>query len=174
MYSWMHRDVEMRDGGTSGKGIFAIRHIPKGSLLVAFGGYVMTLQQEQGLPDEIGDHAHQIEDNLVIGVSRVEDKQSVDQINHSCEPNAGFKGQIFLESMRDISPDEEITFDYAMTLAEGGAMEPYKMTCLCGRKTCRGVITDSDWRILELQQRYEGYFQYYIQKKIDALKTQPI
>ncbi|HTQ89004.1 MAG TPA: SET domain-containing protein [Streptosporangiaceae bacterium] len=32
-------------------------------------------------------------------------------INHSCEPNVGFAGNIVLVAMRDISPGEELTTD---------------------------------------------------------------
>ena len=35
-------------------------------------------------------------------------------INHSCEPNVGFAGDIVLVAMRDISPGEELTTDYAL------------------------------------------------------------
>jgi SET domain len=35
-------------------------------------------------------------------------------INHSCEPNVGFAGNTVLVAMRDISPGEELTTDYAL------------------------------------------------------------
>jgi len=35
-------------------------------------------------------------------------------INHSCEPNVGFAGNTVLVAMRDISPGEELTSDYAL------------------------------------------------------------
>jgi SET domain-containing protein len=32
-------------------------------------------------------------------------------INHSCEPNVGFAGNVVLVAMRDISPGKELTTD---------------------------------------------------------------
>jgi hypothetical protein len=35
-------------------------------------------------------------------------------INHSCDPNVGFAGDIVLVAMRDIRQGEELTADYAL------------------------------------------------------------
>ncbi len=170
MHSWMSPKIELRSGGISGSGIFAKEAILKDERLVVFGGKVMTISEEQELPDAIADYAHQIDVDLVIGIYREEDIQPVDHLNHSCEPNAGFKGQIMLVAMREISPGEEITFDYAMTLSEAEG-DDYEegIPCLCERSGCRKLIRDSDWRIPELQQRYAGYFQLYLSDKIARL-----
>lgn len=161
--------LEVRDIPTSGKGVFAVRAIKEGERLAMFGGYVMTLEEEMQLPDTIKDYAHQIDDNFVIGVKKIEDIQPTDYLNHSCNPNAGFKGQIALVAMRDIQIGEEVVFDYAMVLAESDHAMPYTMSCVCGSPRCRKNITDSDWRNPVLQERYRGYFQPYIQEKIDRL-----
>ena len=42
----------------------------------------------------------------------------------------------------------------------------YSFKCICGAHNCRKTITGDDWRILELQKRYAGYFSDYLQKKI--------
>jgi len=170
MHSWMSPKIELRSGGISGSGIFAREPISKNERLVVFGGRVMTLAQEQSLPESIADYAHQIDVDLVIGINSEKDIQPVDHLNHSCEPNAGFRGQIMLVAMRDILVDEEITFDYAMTLSEAEG-DDYEegIPCLCERASCRKLITDSDWRIPELQARYAGYFQLYLAEKIANL-----
>ena len=48
-------------------------------------------------------------------------------INHSREPNVGFAGDTVLVAMRDISPGEELTTDYAL-------IDDYDvmMQCRCG------------------------------------------
>lgn len=91
-----------------------------------------------------------------------------DYFNHSCTPNAGIKGQIVLVAMRDIRADEEVCFDYAMCLYPTPGAPRYEMRCNCGAKNCRGVITDDDWQIPELQKRYDGYFSWFIQEKINC------
>lgn len=89
-------------------------------------------------------------------------------VNHSCDPNAGFNGQIFMVAMRDIKKDEEIVYDYAMLMHANKRSNSYfKMKCKCGSKMCRGFITENDWKISELQKRYDGYFQWYLQEKIN-------
>lgn len=82
-------------------------------------------------------------------------------LNHCCEPNLGLQGQVVFVAMRDIAVGEELTIDYAMT-----DDEPYEMECQCGREACRKLITGADWRKLELQQKYHGYFSWFIQRRI--------
>ncbi|MEY8013773.1 SET domain-containing protein-lysine N-methyltransferase [Mycobacterium servetii] len=35
-------------------------------------------------------------------------------INHSCEPNVGFAGNIVLVAMREVTAGEQLTTDYAL------------------------------------------------------------
>ena len=56
-------------------------------------------------------------------------------INHSCEPNVGFAGNTVLVAMRDISPGEELTTDYALFDDYDGMMQ-----CRCGTPSCRATI----------------------------------
>ncbi|MBU0722419.1 SET domain-containing protein [Patescibacteria group bacterium] len=166
MYSWINPDLKVKDTNCSGKGVYSLKTIKKGALLAIFGGYVMTLKEETKLPAVIGDLAHQIHENFVIGIKDSKRIQSVDMFNHSCEPNAGFNGQIFLVAMNNIKKDEQITFDYAMVLHKSAGIKTYKMKCLCGLKNCRKIITEDDWKNPILQKKYKGYFQYYLEQKI--------
>lgn len=86
--------------------------------------------------------------------------------NHSCDPNSGFKGQMFLVAMRNIKKGEQVTFDYAMVLSKAKNVSFYKIKCFCGSKNCRGYVTEDDWKKPELQKKYDGYFQWYLQDKI--------
>ncbi len=164
----MNPNLEVRNTKKYGKGVFSKKDIQKESLLAVFGGYIMTLKEEAQLDNSIKDSAHQIYDNLVIGIKNKQEIQSVDFFNHSCEPNAGFKGQIFLIAMKNIKRGEEVTFDYAMVL---GGDEPYELDCLCKKNTCRGKVTNIDWKKRDLQRKYRGYFQWYIQNKILGKRT---
>lgn len=167
IFSWINPKLEIRETGKYGKGVFVKENIKKDERLAIFGGYVMTLDEEEKLPKEISDLAHQIDDNFVIGVKEEKEIQDVDNFNHSCNPNAGFKGQIFLVAMKNINAEEEITFDYAMVL---GGDEPYSLECLCGKENCRKAITNNDWKLPELQKKYKGYFQWYLEEKITKLQ----
>jgi uncharacterized protein len=165
-HSWLSPKLEVRQIQNFGKGVFAKNNVNKNELLAIFGGYIMTLDEEQQLPVGMRDYAHQIAPNFVIGINKQEDIQSVDFFNHSCDPNAGFQGQIFLVAMRNIQIGEQITFDYAIVLS----VESYDIKCLCGSKNCRKHITGNDWKISSLQKKYRGYFQPYLEDKIEKLK----
>src|SRR5919106_366203 len=60
--------------------------------------------------------------------------------NHSCEPNTGVRGQIVFAAMRAIAAGEELTHDWATT-----DDDDYELTCRCGARSCRGIITGQDW-----------------------------
>ena len=106
-----------------------------------------------------------IADDFVLAPFTAEEVENVMMfLNHSCEPNIGILGQILFVAMRDIQAEEELTIDYAMF---GADKEP--MPCNCQSPACRGIITDSDWQLADLQEKYEGYFSAYIQAKIHHL-----
>lgn len=152
-----------------GNGIFARKEVKKGEMCAIFGGHVVSLRDEMKLPSEYNDTGIQISNEFVI--STMLDKELADNFNHSCEPNAGIKGQIFLQAMRNIKKGEQVTFDYATCLFNNPKVGFfYKTRCFCGSKICRGYITGNDWKKPELQKKYAGYFQWYLQEKINNIK----
>jgi hypothetical protein len=78
-------------------------------------------------------------------------------IDHSCEPNVGFAGNAVLVAMRDISPGEERTTDYALFDDYDGMMQ-----CRCGTPSCRATIGGQDWQRPDLQRKYGNYFSSYL------------
>lgn len=171
-FYWLNPKLEVRKTDKYGWGTFATQDIEKHERLLVLSGYVMLLSEEEALPAEVGDNGIQVTEDLSICASKKDELGGINFFNHSCEPNAGIKGQIFLVAMRNIKKGEEVVFDYAMTLSESEHAEPYHMECLCGSKQCRKIITDSDWRRKDLQDKYQGYFQYYLEEKISKQKTQ--
>ncbi|MDR2987547.1 MAG: SET domain-containing protein-lysine N-methyltransferase, partial [Nocardiopsaceae bacterium] len=81
-------------------------------------------------------------------------------INHSCEPNVGFAGNVVLVAMRDVAPGQELTTDYALFDDCDAEIE-----CRCGAAACRGLITGRDWKRPDLQRRYGGYFSAYLRER---------
>lgn len=152
-------------GGVAYKCVFAKGRINAGERLAIFGGKLIRAVEEDG------DYGIQIDETFVINAldKETQDMEDAFFFNHSCGPNAGLKGQIFLVAMRDIEEDEEVTFDYAMCLHRVEGLPPYRLECLCGADNCRKIITDDDWQIPELQKKYDGYFSWYLQDKIDKL-----
>lgn len=166
-FSWVSPLIASEEIKGYGRGMFALDGISKGSIVAIFGGYVMTAKDELSLPEHMRDYALQIHDDFVLGIKKEDEIEEACYFNHSCDANAGIKGQIMLVAMRDIAKGEQVCFDYAMVLAKSEGVETYSFDCQCGAKTCRHKVTDDDWKEKDLQERYEGFFQWYIQEKID-------
>jgi hypothetical protein len=158
--------VEKRTSAIHGRGLFAKAAIPEGEIAVVKGGYVLTKAQRDAIGKELGPSEIQICEDLFIGPSTAAEREGgMMHLNHCCEPNLGMQGQIVYVALRDIAPDEELTFDYAMM-----DDEPYELHCRCGAHSCRRTITGFDWKKPEIQKKYDGYFSWYIQRRIDAAK----
>ncbi|WP_321504188.1 SET domain-containing protein [uncultured Methanoregula sp.] len=167
--SWLNPLLEKKCSGTEGCGIFAKADIRKGERLAIFGGKIMLIDEMYEIPAAMQRFTMQIEERFVLGPASAV-PEDTDFFNHSCDPNCGFSGQVFLVAMRDINAGEEITFDYGMTVSESvGSDMVFKMDCRCGSPRCRKTITEDDWKIPELQNRYKGYFSQYIQEKIERM-----
>jgi hypothetical protein len=161
-HSWLHPGLEKRCSATQGCGVFARQDIGRGERLAVFGGKIMQIDDMLDLPVEMQVYTMQIEERFVLDPA-TDEPEDTDFFNHSCDPNCGFKGQIFLVAMRDIRAGEEVTFDYCMTVSESvGSTMVFRMECRCGSPLCRKVITEDDWKLPELQERYRGYFSQYI------------
>lgn len=165
--SYSSPKVGTRKSAISDRGLFAKESIQKGELIISLvgarGKFINSAEADR-LYDAGDDHVIQVEDNLFFNTTSEGEIEKEDHINRSCDPNCGIMGKLEIVAMRNIQPDEEITFDY--TTSESS---DYKMECRCGSKNCRKIITGDDWKILELQKRYKGYFSDYLQKKIENL-----
>jgi uncharacterized protein len=164
--TWFSPKVEKGGSPIEGRGLFAKAEIKKGEIVVVKGGYVLTRNQRDAIGKELGPSEIQITEDLFIGPATAGEREGgMMHLNHSCEPNLGLQGQIVYVALRDIAIDEELTFDYAMN-----DDEPYEMTCRCGTKSCRGTITGADWKKPEIQRKYDGYFSWFIQRRIDTAR----
>jgi SET domain-containing protein len=150
--------------GIAGRGLVATKPIARGDVVAVKGGHILTTAELDALPEKLRNSDIQITDDLHLAAVTDEEYEPVMLfVNHSCEPNVGFAGNVVLVAMRDIAAGEELTTDYAMFDDYDGTM-----TCSCGTPSCRQVIDGRDWRRPELQRRYAGHFSWYLQRKIDA------
>lgn len=173
-FSWMNPNLEIKTTERCGKGVFAKEAIRKGSILFVMGGYILTIEDENNLKGVAADKPIEVSERFSIGPRTASDLPRMPQhyVNHSCNPNAGFQGQLFMVAIRKVRGGEEITYDYAMVMHPNKKSDTYfKIKCLCGSKECRGYISEDDWRIPELQRRYWGYFQWFLQEKINRIKV---
>lgn len=146
-----------------GFAVYAREAVAKDEMLVGWGGHVVTLDEVLALPPDERGHTIQVDDLLYLAPIGME--EPADYVNHSCNPNAGIRGQIILVAMRPIAAGEEITFDYAMS--DSSSFDEFE--CACGAPTCRGRVSGNDWQRPELWERYDGYFSAYLQRKIKSM-----
>jgi SET domain-containing protein len=144
-----------------GRGLIATAPIPADELVAVKGGHLVDTATLHSLPEHLQNSDVQIADGLhLVATADAEYEAVMLFINHSCEPNVGFGGNIVLVAMRDIGPGEELTTDYALFDDYDGAME-----CRCGTASCRGRIGGRDWQRPDLQRKYGNYFSWYLLRK---------
>jgi SET domain-containing protein len=122
-------NVYIKTSAQHGKGVFAARALRTGEPVVKFGGPLLRREQVN-----FDDYHLQIGTELYLGPSG----QADDYVNHSCNPNTGFGADLTLIALRDIAPDEEITWDYSTAIDEADFAG---FPCCCGAPVCRKVVT---------------------------------
>ena len=161
--------TEVKISAIEGRGLFAKTAFAAGEIVAVKGGYVLDGRAWRALEKELGPAEIQIAEDLFVAPVRQEEREgAMLYTNHSCDPNIAIQGQIVFVAMRDIAPGEELTHDWATT-DDGDDT----MTCRCGSPRCRGTITGKDWMRKDLQEKYRGWFCWFLQRKIDALVTRP-
>lgn len=165
--SFRSSKTEVRKSGIQGKGLFAVKPIKKDEIVAIKGGRIVSSEEFKKLPNELQRYCLQIEDDFfLIPASKDNIENSSTFINHSCEPNVGFDGQVTYVALRDIQEGEELAHDYAMS----NTTDIYNCECNCGSENCRGVVCRGDeWKSKELQDKYGKYFAWFILKKIKQI-----
>lgn len=167
MKTYRSPKIEVRYGTLAGRGVVAVADIARDEVVAIKVGHVVTHDEIDRVAETVGDMALQIEDEFYLSPrSRDEVHDMSVFINHSCDPNVGFRGQVVYVAMRDIKAGEELCHDYAMERSDD-----YSLDCRCGSPLCRGKVTGNDWKLPELQQRYGEYFSIYLRRKIEEGKT---
>ena len=152
-----------------GRGLVAVAPIAGDELVAIKGGHIVTTAALRSLPERLQNSEVQIAGGFhLAAVEDAEYEPVMLFINHSCEPNVGFAGNIVLVAMRDVAAGEELTTDYALF---DDADDP--MTCNCGTSSCRGTISGRDWQLPELQRRYGSYFSWYLLRRFADAGTPP-
>jgi SET domain-containing protein len=126
-----------------GRGVFATKQIAKGRRIIEYTGKRMSWAQASGDSDDphtflfgVGNRDKVI--NPEIGGNEAR------WINHSCDPNCEAieeKCRIFIYALRNISPGEELFYDYALEVDVARDAEVEKEhACCCGAPNCRGTL----------------------------------
>jgi len=110
----------------TGLGLFATKRIKRGAYIATYRGRRITTEESDRREARGAKYMFELNKRWVIDGSP---RWNVARyINHSCRPNAkpvGRKGGIVIVALRQIDPDEEITYGYGRDylksfLADGG------------------------------------------------------
>lgn len=97
----------------TGFGIFATRPIKKRLRIAEYKGPILT-QEEADRAERRGNrYLYEVSKNRTI--DGTPHGNIARYFNHSCNPNAEsivWRGRVFIKTLRDIKPDEEIVYDY--------------------------------------------------------------
>lgn len=136
-------DVEVREAGPKGLGVFALRRFRKGEFIFRRRhGRVVANARIPRLSLE--DERHLCE--LDYTKSAVLLPPGC-YLNHSCEPNAMRSG-VKVFAWRAIRAGEEITIDYRLN-----AFGNERWTCACGSPSCNGEVTGDFFSLAPARQR---------------------
>ncbi|MGD2171626.1 MAG: SET domain-containing protein [Gammaproteobacteria bacterium] len=162
MKTYRSPKIEVREDTLAGRGVVAIQDIARDEIVAIKAGHIVSRDEIEAVTAAAGDLALQIEDDFYIAPRRPEEADDMSvYMNHSCDPNVGFRGQVVYVAMRDIAAGEELCHDYAMERSDD-----YHLDCHCGSPLCRGKVSGEDWKLPELQARYGDYFSIYLRRKI--------
>ncbi len=141
------RRLQVRRSGVHGKGMYALRPLAKGELLIEYTGEVIAW------PEALRRHPHDPSDPNHTFYFTVDDDHVIDAkvggnaarwINHSCAPNCeadATDGRVFIKALRRIQPGEELFYDYGLVIDERYTPKLKKQyACRCGAKACRGTM----------------------------------
>jgi uncharacterized protein len=128
-----------------GKGVYAVKFFGVGACIGEIEGTVMEDREY------VSRYSFDLEDGR-----QLEPQAPFRYVNHSCEPNCGFRvmdmrtgeedktqKQLYVFARLEIFPGDELTFDYCWPA-------DYAIPCLCRAPNCRGwIVNPEDLALLE-------------------------
>ena len=139
-----------------GRGLVAVAPIAADEVVAIKGGHIVTTAALRSLPERLQNSEVQIAGGFhLAAVQDAEYEPVMLFIDHSCEPNVGFAGNIVVVAMRDISPGEELTTDYALFDDYDGMMD-----CQSRQRP-------------DLQRKYGTYFSSYLLRRLARQPDRP-
>ncbi|MBI2420663.1 MAG: SET domain-containing protein, partial [Candidatus Levybacteria bacterium] len=129
---------EIRNTKNKGRGLFAIKDIPKG---IVIGDYIgKIIHPLEAIIDEENFYLIYYHDHAVISPDL--EKPGVYLLNHSCIPNAFlyiYKGHTLAFALRQISKGEELTIPYLLS-PKDKFCDPCPHICRCENLKCSGTM----------------------------------
>ena len=141
------RRIAVHNSSIHGRGVFALRRIPKGVRIIEYKGKLITDKEADRRYSRM--HANSphtmlfsLDGGLVIDATRR--GNSARWINHSCASNCEIEEEghrIFIDARRDIRAGEELTYDYNLQIGEKHTKKAKREhACFCKARRCRGTM----------------------------------
>jgi hypothetical protein len=149
------QELYIADAGPRGKGVFAGRDIPRGRVVISFGGDEDWIWN---IPRADWEYALQVDYDRYILPRRGSPAWF---INHSCHPNCVLVSRSDVKSWRKISRGEEVTIDYSTNVG----WDEFEMVCACGSEGCRKLVRSYIFLPDDLKKRYGRNVSPYLLEK---------
>lgn len=155
---------EIRKTKQKGRGVFARREIPAGTIIGDYIGILIKDEKAEILEKKYKNACYSMDYNdNGLSIFPVDIKaDGIHLINHSCAANCDayfYYGHTLYFALRRIFPGEELTIDYGFDTDDGRAGDRNKKEflhpCFCGSPFCRGTMYASDERL----KRYGAFYR---------------
>ena len=141
---------EVRHSRIHGYGVFALRRIRKGTMVIEYLGDRVshTLANERYEHKDPKDgHTFLFTVDAKTVIDAGVDGNEARFINHGCDPNCqtvNTNKRIFIEALRTVQPGEELAYDYQIQRDDDDAADvDVVFACRCGAKSCRGSMLEA-------------------------------
>jgi uncharacterized protein len=141
---------EVRHSRIHGYGVFALRRIRKGTMVIEYLGDRVshTLANERYEHKDPKDgHTFLFTVDAKTVIDAGVDGNEARFINHGCDPNCqtvNTNKRIFIEALRTVQPGEELAYDYQIQRDDDDPADvDVTFACRCGAKSCRGSMLEA-------------------------------
>jgi len=141
------RRIQVRRSGIHGKGVFALRPLRKGEVVIEYTGELITWREA------IRRHPHDPQDPHHTFFFHIDDQRVIDAkvggnaarwINHACRPNCEADeqdGRVYIKALRSIACGAELFYNYGLSVDERYTPTLKKLYgCRCGSRGCSGTM----------------------------------
>jgi uncharacterized protein len=138
--------------GTShiaGRGLFTAQAIKHGTWIIQYTGEKIPKGESDQRLAEGNNYIFQL--NARSDIDGKARRNTARYINHSCDPNCTVQlttRTIWIVALRDITPGEELTYNYGYELDDAAAHP-----CTCGAANCCGSILAPQYQDMVKQKR---------------------
>ncbi|MEJ1969979.1 MAG: SET domain-containing protein-lysine N-methyltransferase [Rhizomicrobium sp.] len=152
-------------------GVLAAAPIARGEKLMEFGGEAVSRRQSETEEYRVRS-IWMVGDDTFLGIPSSDTAESLDEnLNHSCDANAWLADEVTLVARRDIAAGEEVTLDQGTWNFEEAEYTVDAEDCTCGAPDCRRRLTETDWMLAVVQDRYRGHFHPIVQALIEQRRA---